>query len=192
MEAIAVALEEYKALYGEDVGNAQFQQEYMCSFNAAILGAFYAFEMSAVRREQRIDAIDHDPNQPVHTAWDPGVTDDTSIWWFQVRGPQIYILDNYSASGVGVEHYAEVLERREQLHGWKTGTCFVPHDAMVKEWGTGRTRVEIMQHYGLKPELVRWATIEDGVAAVRHTLPLCVFHHRTEALGYRRSRTVAS
>lgn len=182
-EQIAIALEEYKTLYGEDVGRAQFEQEYMCSFNAAILGAFYALEMAAVRREERIDLIEHDPDQLVHTAWDLGVGDDTSIWWFQVCGPQIYILDHYAASGVGVEHYAQVLERREQTRGWKTGTCFVPHDAKVKEWGSGRTRVEIMQSFGLKPELVRNATIDDGIAAARHTLPLCIFHTRTEETG---------
>ena len=30
------------ALYGEDAGRAMYDQEMLCSFNAAILGAFYA------------------------------------------------------------------------------------------------------------------------------------------------------
>jgi phage terminase large subunit len=179
-EQLSIALDEYKSLYGEDVGRAQFEQEYLCSFTAAILGAYYALEMQAVRREARVCEIEHDLDLPVHTAWDLGVTDDTSIWWFQVRGAQVYILDHYAASGVGVEHYADVLKAREEKHGWRTGTCFVPHDAKVKEWGSGRTRVEIMQRLGLKPDLVRHTTFEDGIAAARRTLPLCLFHPRCE------------
>jgi hypothetical protein len=31
--------QEYHALYGEDAGDAFIQQEYWCSFNAAVLGA---------------------------------------------------------------------------------------------------------------------------------------------------------
>src|SRR5690606_22466893 len=140
-EQIEESLNEYIALYGEDIGRAQFEQEYEVSFNAAILGAFYAREMVAVRREGRIAEIEADPERPVHRAWDIGVRDDTSIWWFQVVGTQVYVLDCYTASGVGLDHFASVIEQKRKEHGWKDGTDFVPHDARVKEWGTGRTRV---------------------------------------------------
>lgn len=177
------SLDEYIALYGEDVGRAQFEQEYECSFNAAILGAFYAREMVAVRREGRIAPIEADPGRPVHRAWDIGVKDDTSIWWFQVVGTQVFILACYSASGVGVDHYAEVIERHRKEHGWADGIDFVPHDARVKEWGTGRTRVETMQGLGLHPQVVPLAGKLDGINAARKTLARCVFHPRTEADG---------
>jgi hypothetical protein len=178
-EQLADALKEYMALYGQDVGRAQFEQEYLCSWNAAILGAFYALEMAQVRSEERIaeiSAID----RPVHRAWDLGVSDDTSIWWFQAVGAQLFILDHYSASGVGLEHYADVIAERERRHGWVQGDDFVPHDAKIKEWGSGRTRVETMQRMGLRPLLVPYASIADGINAVRRTLPLCVFHPRCE------------
>lgn len=175
---------EYVALYGIDQGEALFQQEYLVSFNAAILGAFYAREMLAVRNEGRIDAeLEALTDRPVHRAWDIGVRDDTSIWWFQVIGGQVYVLDCYSASGAGVDHYAEVIEQRAAEHGWKHGTDFVPHDARVKEWGTGRTRVETMRGLGLSPEVVTQAGLMDGINAVRRTLPRCVFHPRCEETG---------
>lgn len=177
------SLEEYIALYGEDIGRAQFEQEYECSFNAAILGAFYAREMVTIRKEGRITEIDAIESRPVHRAWDIGVKDDTSIWWFQVVGTQVFILDCYSASGVGLDHYADVVMKRHEEHGWKLGADFVPHDAKVKEWGTGRTRVETMRDYGLKPELVPNATKMDGINAARQTLARCVFHPRTEDQG---------
>lgn len=172
---------DYIAIYGEDMGRAQFEQEYMCSFNAAILGAFYAREMAAIRNEDRI-VVDLEPVEgvPVHRSWDLGVRDDTTIWFFQVVYGQIYILDCYSTSGVGLDHYASHIEKLYAERGWEHGTDFVPHDAKVKELGTGRTRVETMQSLGLSPRLVPNAGLMDGINATRQTLPLCVFHSRCE------------
>lgn len=179
-EALSEALEEYKSLYGADAGQAAFDQEYLCSFNASILGAFYALEMAAVRNEGRILNVEALPDAMVHRAWDLGVGDDTSIWWFQAQGSQLVILDHYAASGVGLEHYVDIIDKRRAEYGWIDGHDYVPHDAKVKEWGTGRTRVETMSSMGLKPMLVPLAGLEDGINAVRRTLPLCVFHTRTE------------
>ena len=180
-EQIEESLAEYVALYGEDLGRAQFQQEYECSFNAAILGAFYAREMLAVRNEERIDRIEPIEGEPVHTVWDLGVSDSTAIWWFQVVGGQVFILDVHVAHGAGVDYYADLCHSKP----WARGIDFVPHDAKVREWGTtgARTRVETMQMHGLNPQLVPNATMMDGINAVRRTLPLCVFHPRTEEHG---------
>lgn len=175
---------DYIDLYGEDIGRLQFEQEYECSFNAAILGAFYAREMVAVRKEGRIDpTLEAIEGRPVHRAWDIGVKDDTSIWWFQVVGAQVFILDCYSASGVGLDHYADVVQKRQEEHGWKSGVDFVPHDAKIKEWGSGRTRVETMREFGLNPQLCINASKMDGINAARQTLARCVFHDRCEEQG---------
>jgi hypothetical protein len=178
------ALKEYQALYGEDVGRAQFAQEYYCDWSAAILGAFYALEMARVRNEERIsDTLDVPAGTLVHHAWDLGVSDDTSIWFFASVGAQVYVLDHYAASGVGLEHYVDIIEERHRQYGWRRGTDYVPHDARIKEWGSGRTRVETMQSMGLNPMLVPHASLNDGINAARRTLPLCVFHARCEDTG---------
>lgn len=182
-ERLDEALAEYQALYGEDVGTAQFRQEYLCDWNAAILGAFYAFEMARVRNEGRILDIAALPGVPVHRSWDLGMTDDTSIWFFQVVGAQLFILDHHATSGIGLEAWRDDIASRYRERGWKHGNDYVPHDAKVKEMGTGRTRVETMISLGLKPILVPNASIEDGRNAVRRTLPLCVFHPRCETGG---------
>lgn len=182
-DQLADALAEYISSHGEDLGRAMYEQEYLCSFDIAILGAYFAHEMRAVRAEGRIDPTLEAVNAPVHRAWDLGVRDDTSIWFFQVVGGQVFILDCYTSSGAGVEHYAEVIAQRRAEHGWQDGTDFVPHDAKVKEWGTGRTRVETMQSLGLHPSVVPMAGFMDGINAVRRTLPRCVFHSRCEEVG---------
>jgi len=177
------ALSEYQQLFGEDVGRAQYEQEYLCSFNAAILGAYFALEMQRVRSEDRVQPVPADLHAPVHRAWDIGVRDDTSIWWWQQQGAQIMILDDYSASQMGVEHFADEVRQRREQYGWLDGNDYVPHDAKVKEWGSSRTRIESMQLYGLHPLLVPNATFQDGIEAARRTLPFCVFHPRCEAHG---------
>jgi hypothetical protein len=179
-EALELALAEYKALYGATVGKAQYRQEYLCDWASALLGSYYAEEMAAVRAEGRILEVEPDLDRPVHRAWDLGIGNDTSIWWFQVCGSQILILDHLATSGVGVEWYRDEIFERHQARGWLHGNDYVPHDAKVKEWGTGRTRVETMQALGLSPVPVPLASIQDGINAVRRTLPLCVFHPRTE------------
>jgi hypothetical protein len=176
-------LAEYAALYGVDIGQSQFRQEYYCDWTSALLGAFYAREMLAVRDEGRICAVEPDLERAVDYAWDIGVGDDTSIWAFQVCGPQVLILDHIVSHNVGVEYYRDKIFELEKQRGWKHGTDYVPHDAKIKEWGTGRTRVETMSSLGLHPHLVPLATIDDGINAVRRTLPLCVFHPRTEPGG---------
>lgn len=175
-EQIDAALSDYIGLYGdEDLAQAQIDQEYHCSFNAAILGAFYAKQMLAVRTEGRIDDIQPLIGRPVHTAWDLGKVDSTAIWWFQVVGSQVFILDFYMSHGADIEHYAEVCLSKP----WTRGIDYVPHDARQQIWGMKRGRVEQMRDYGLKPVVLPQNKVLDGIAAARKTLPLCVFHPRT-------------
>lgn len=176
---------EYIAMYGEDQGAALFQQEYEVSFNAAILGAFYGAEMAKVRSEGRIvPDLDAIPDKPVHRAWDIGVRDDTSIWWFQVVGVQVYILDCYSKPGeTDIEVFADMIHAKSKEMGWKSGIDFVPHDARQKVWGMKRGRLETMQECGLNPRVVPNLSKLDGINAVRRTLPRCVFHDRCEEVG---------
>jgi phage terminase large subunit len=136
--------------------------------------------MAEVRNEGRVLEIEPDLERPVHRAWDLGVRDDTAIWFYQACGAQLLILDVYAASGVGVEHYRDEIFKRYEERGWKHGDDYVPHDAKILEWGSGRTRVETMKTLGLNPILVPQASLDDGINAVRRTLPLCVFHPRCE------------
>jgi len=185
-EALVEALEEYKDLYGEDFGTAIFEQEYECSFTAAIMGAFYAVEMRRVREEGRIteDCVAA-PGVPVHRAWDIGVRDDTSIWWFQVIGGQVLILDCYSQSGAGIDHYAEICVEKQEEHGWADGVDFVPHDAKQRKWvlAGAATLMEAMLDYGFKPELAPDVSLMAGISAARMTMKRAVFHPRCEAVG---------
>ncbi|CAB4147916.1 hypothetical protein UFOVP1020_47 [uncultured Caudovirales phage] len=144
----------------------QYAQEYECSFEAAITGAYWGREMAAAEDAGRICRVDVDPAAPVLTAWDLGVRDATAIWFFQILAGGINVVDYYEATGVGLDHYAEILRAKRYF----TGKCLVPHDAKVKEWGSGRTRIEQMEALGLQPELVADHRLMDGIGAARETL----------------------
>jgi phage terminase large subunit len=179
-EQLAEAKQEYTALYGQDAGIAQYDQEYMCSWSASLLGSMYSYEMKQVRDEGRIAEI-NPINGPVHRAWDIGMRDDTCVICWQSVGSQVFIYDCISTSGAALDWWVSEIERIYQERGWQHGTDYVPHDAKVREFTAGgRTRVETMQRLGLAPMLVSDATMQDGINAVRRTLPLCVFHPRCE------------
>lgn len=145
----------------------QFEQELECSFEAAILGAYWGKELAQAERDGRITDVEHDPLLPVHTAWDLGIGDSTAIWFFQVAGNEVRVIDHYENHGYGLPHYASVLASKP----YRYEQDWVPHDARVKELGTGRTRVETLLSLGRKPKIVPDHKVMDGINAVRQTLP---------------------
>ena len=141
----------------------QYEQELECSFEAAILGAYYGKEVADAERASRICEVPYEPDLPVHTAWDLGMGDSTAIWFFQVAPDGIRFIDHYEAHSQPLGHYAAALEARR----YRYADDWVPHDAKVRELGTGRTRVETLKELGRKPKLVPDHKIMDGINAVR-------------------------
>src|SRR5262245_2392381 len=170
LEAVEEQRKEYHALFGEVAGDALIEQEYYCSFDSVIPGSYYAKEMTLAERDGRICQVDVDPDLPVHSAFDLGVSDCTAIWAFQVNGQELRAVDYYEASGHGAEHYAEWLNE-QGYHG----VDWVPHDARVREWGTGRSRVETLRMLGRNPRVVPAHSLQDGINAARLTIPLVRF-----------------
>lgn len=171
------------------MGTDRFEQEFECSFEAAIQGAYYATEMRAVMDEGRITRVPYEPSKPVITAWDLGVGDSTAIWFMQQVGPERRIIDYYEASGVGLDHYVSVLTER----GYIYGEHILPHDVRVKELGTGKSRIETLNELGIRDVTIApQLRVDDGIQAVRSFLATCWFdeektHRGVEALKqYRR------
>jgi phage terminase large subunit len=144
-----------------------YDQELEVSFDAAILGAYYAAEIADAEAEGRITDVPYDPAVPVHTAWDLGIGDATAIWFFQVIGQELHVIDHYEASGQALAHYAAVLSAKPYRYGIE----WLPHDGMARELGTGRTRFETLRQLTNRhPRLVRKHTVDDGINAGRLSL----------------------
>ena len=140
-------------IFGEEQGEALFQQEYFCSFEGAVFGAYYAKQIAAARSEGRIGSVPWTPQIEVDTWWDLGVDDSMSIWFVQIAGKEFRFIDYYEASGYGLEHYAKVLKEKPYVYG----NHYMPHDADVREMSTGeiaRSRREVAENLGIRPVVV--------------------------------------
>ncbi len=144
----------------------QYAQEYECSFDAAILGAYFGKEIAEAERAGRITKVEPAPGVPVQTAWDLGIGDSTSIWFWQVAGKEIRVVDHYENHGQPLPHYVAMIKTRGYHYGGKP-RCWVPHDAKVRSLETGRTRVETLQDLGMDVMLVPDHKVEDGINGAR-------------------------
>jgi hypothetical protein len=172
-------LDDAKATMSEN----QYEQEFLCSFEAAILGAFYGQEMRRITDLERITTVDYDPMFPCHTAWDLGFNDSTSIWWFQVVYGEIRVLDHHSSNGQAIPFYTMLLDQKEDEFGYKYGYHYLPHDARAKTLASGgksiieqiSAKIDI-KHLKIVPNL----SLQDGIQASRLALTRTWFDNRCE------------
>lgn len=147
------------------------QQEFYCSFEAAIQGAYYAKQISKANEDGRITNVPYVENLPVYTVWDLGVGDSTAIWFVQLVNQEIRIIDYYEAQGEGLPYYAKVLDEK----GYKYGGHYAPHDIQVREMGSGLSRLETARSLGINFQVVKNISIDDGINAARTIFNRCWF-----------------
>lgn len=162
-------LRDYINDYGEDQGLAIFQQEYLCSFDAAVLGAFYVKEIMRLKAEKRLRPVVYDEAMPVHTAWDIGRRDDTAIWFYQVVKGEVHVLKCHFSNSKDVDFYVELL----RAQGYRYGTHHLPHDAAAKRLGTKKTVEEqIREAMGAgNVRILPRLSLQDGIQAARQMWP---------------------
>jgi hypothetical protein len=128
--------------------------------------------MSAALDGKRIGDVSWDPSIPVYTAWDLGMSDSTAIWCAQIVNREIRLIDYIENSGVGLDWYVNAL--RSRPYTW--AEHILPHDAQVKELGTGRSRLETLHSLGLgSARVIPAQSVADGINAARMILPRCWF-----------------
>lgn len=154
-----------------DLTADQYEQEYECSFEAAIQGAYYGKEMAEAAREKRVGRVPYDKATDVVTAWDLGIGDATAIWFCQQVGQEFHLIDYVENTGVGLDWYAREVKSRPYVYA----DHIFPHDVEAKELGTGKTRKEVLGELGLKVTVAPRLRVEDGINAVRLVLNRCWF-----------------
>jgi phage terminase large subunit len=158
----------------KDMTQDEYDQEFECSFEASVKGAVFMREMQLLRDKGQITVVPYDPALAVDTDWDLGYRDATAIWFSQtVRATgQIRLIDYYENTGYGLDHYREVLNRKNYSYG----EHWAPHDIEVKELGSGNSRRDIARQMGLQflvtPRVEKKA---DAIHATRLMLARCYF-----------------
>lgn len=158
---------------GEDIGLAIYNQEYLCSFSAASIGACYASTLERWASTNQTK-VPWNPMYPVYTGWDIGFGDATAIWFAQVINKEIHLIDHYENSGNGIDHYAKYLKDKPYTYE----VAILPHDAAhgnVRTEG-GKSFEELMKNFGFKTHVIgRRNDISAVLQQVRLELPNCYF-----------------
>lgn len=178
-EDLAAELAGFIATYGEDYGRSRFEQEYLCSFDAANLGAILARQIGVNEQNGLINDVDFDPyGQPMVISADIGRRD-TACWWFwQPKVGGYACFDHDSGWSIDAEEWAVRLRDRieqYQIHGRKSplDKIYLPHDARAKTFAAKHSAVEIFmkvfgaQHVAITPN----SKISDRVNAARVLMP---------------------
>lgn len=145
----------------------KIQQEFYCSWDSGMEGAFYTAELNRCSQEGRMGDFPHDPEQPCQTFWDIGFRDRTVILITQRdRNGNPIVVDVIHNRNKPLDFYIKELK--------ETGFIFEehwgPHDMNNTDWVTGKTRVEMAANFGLNVEIVPKLSREDGIDATRAML----------------------
>ena len=155
-------------------------------FNAAAPGTYYANLLGDAAKAGRIGRVPYDPALKVDTAWDLGIDDYTAIWFFQQIGREVRAIDYFETNGAGL---ASVVREAIASKPYTYGAHHLPHDVMVRELGTGRSRLETLNSLGLFGVSAGQATDpEERVNAARLMIPLTWFDADRCAQGLERLR----
>lgn len=160
------------------------QQEYYCSFDAAIVGAYYAKEIAAARKDKRIGFVPIEPNLELHTFWDLGVSDHMCIWFIQALGKEIRAVNYYENNGEGMAHYINYVKKFAQEHNVQLGEHYAPHDIEARELMSGKSRKDTARDMGIVFRTVpRVTNLADGIEATRKIFSRVWFDEKRCDLG---------
>lgn len=162
-------MEEEKA---EGMPQELIEQEYLCSFEAALVGSYWGVALAFLASHGGLQPFTTDGDN-VFTAWDLGRSDDTAVWWWRFgNGGGVEVLDHYASHGEDVPHYFGVLEERAKTHGWTYRRHFLPHDARAKTLASKQSVLEqFLSKYGASAVAIApHLDLDDGIKAARRLL----------------------
>lgn len=137
----------------------------------SVEGAIYAKEIDALLRDGRVRAVPYDPLLKVHTIWDLGWNDSTSIIFAQRSASEIRVIDFIEDSHRTLDSYvAEIKDRK-----WNWGNDFIPHDGRSKNVQTGKSTEDVIRALGRDVRVLDRDDIEEGVRLARMVFGRCYF-----------------
>ena len=130
-------------------------------------GAIYADEIQQIVEEHRITRVSHDPVLKTHIVMDLGWNDAMSIIMVQKSGSELRVIDYIEESFKTLEWFNDQLKSRN--YNW--GTVFMPHDAVAKDYKTGKSAAELMTAFGWNVTVIPIGDVENGIRLTRLALP---------------------
>ena len=181
-EELDKELAAYVADFGEDYGRSKFEQEYLCSFDAANLGAILGRWMMRAEKEGRITHGDvYDPEGgEVHISADIGFRDTASWWFWQPRYDGFGMVRYVGASGLEADDWIEKLKTIITENKYKLGKIWLPHDADTRTFAAKRSPMDrFTAAFGWEHvEIVPQTSKADRINAARRIIEDCHFDSR--------------
>jgi phage terminase large subunit len=156
----------------KEMGDDKYNQEFECSFNAAVEGSYYGKLINDLEEKGRMCEITRDDLCQTYVAWDLGMGDSTALWVAQNAGQETRLLDYVENHGQGLDWYVNWLKEND----WHKAEQLLPHDVEVRELGTGKSRLEVLREAGLNVKVLPRLSVDDGIQSVRRLLPRCWFN----------------
>lgn len=179
-ERLAEELRSYINDFGEEYGRSKFEQEYLCSFDAANIGAILAGSLATAEREGRINDVAYDPEgAPIEISADIGRRDSSTWWFWQPKMGGYSIIDYDGGWGLDADAWVERLQAR--IGKRKLGKIWLPHDARAKTFAAKHSAVEIFikafgtKHVSITPNSKK----SDRVNAARTLIKRIEFNETT-------------
>lgn len=166
-----------KAEIAAGMSEDMVDQEFYCSFEAAMPGAVYGKQIAKAIKAGRVCGIPHTSGYPVNTYWDLGRSDATAIWFVQNIGREIRFIDYYEKNLEDIDHYLKVLrgqaEGCEHMAEYLYGKHYAPHD--VKNRRLEGCLWDMFKERGIVFEVAPKLPIEHGIEAARAKFSSCFF-----------------
>ena len=89
-------LEKIREQYVADGDLALFEQEYLCSFEWDIKGAYYGEQLRQAEKEGRLCTLPYEQNLRTYTFRDLGMDDTTAIRFVQILGKEARLMHKFS------------------------------------------------------------------------------------------------
>ena len=153
---------------------AEYQQEYECSFDAAVRGSYWGPTMTRLEADGHLDLFSHDPGELVHCGFDLGMNDSTAIWFWQYRGDRKIFIEYIEFQNTGLPDIIAWLRKKRYNYG-----AFVfPHDVRVRSLSTGKTREQTLQSLGVDVVVAPKLPVIDAIEQTRLALERCYFDRK--------------
>lgn len=155
----------------EELGD-DIKQEYPTTpeeaFEQTRDGSYYARLFRDLVKDKRLVKDPYDPSLKTHVAMDLGMNDTMVLVYYQVFRKEVRIIDETHSNGEPLSYYVDIMRSKK----YNYGTVFVPHDAKVRELGTGKSRLDILKELGVRNiRVLPKQPVHTGIELVRKWLP---------------------
>ncbi len=170
----AISMEAIQDDRDSGMSEAMIQQEYYCSYDLSVEGAYYSDVLGKMMDNGQIGVVNHNPYSQVYAILDFGYT--SALWFVQEVGVNPHIIRYYEECGRSIEGWAELLLEYKEKYNYNFAKVIVPcdMDSNATRIITGDSALETLRALGLTVEaLEKEVSVQEGIVRTQKFLHRC-------------------